>query len=161
MKTLYIMRHAKSSWDFDVSDEKRPLNSRGENDASLVGKELKSLIKPLDKVLCSPAVRAHSTANIVLEHLGVSSSKFSLEQDLYDFGGNQVIEVVKKCNNDINTLMIFGHNHAFTSIVNLYGSEKIDNLPTAGVVGIEFDITSWKDMSVGKNLLKIFPKSLK
>ncbi len=161
MKTLYMMRHAKSSWDFDVSDEQRPLNKRGLNDASLVGKELKTLIKPLDKVLSSPAVRAHSTAKIVLGYLGIPDTIFSLEEDLYDFGGNQVIEVIKNCNDNIDTLMIFGHNHAFTSIVNLYGSEKIDNLPTAGLVCIEFDISSWKNINVGKTLLKIFPKSLR
>ncbi|GAA4278794.1 SixA phosphatase family protein [Aquimarina mytili] len=161
MKTLYIIRHAKSSWDYDVSDEMRPLNKRGLNDAALIGKELKTLIKPVDKIISSPAVRAHSTAKIVMEHLDVDKSIFSLEPDLYDFGGQNVIEVIKNCNDNIDTLMIFGHNHALTSISNLYGSEKIDNLPTAGVVGIEFDTTSWKNINVGKNLLIIFPKSLR
>ncbi len=161
MKTLYIVRHAKSSWEFDVSDENRPLNKRGVKDAELVGKELKTLIKTVDKILCSPAVRAHSTAKIIVDQLDVSDDIFSLEPDLYDFGGHKVVDVIKNCGDEINTLMIFGHNHAFTSIANLYGSEAIDNLPTAGVVGIEFDCNKWNDINVGKTLLTIFPKSLK
>ncbi len=161
MKTLYIIRHAKSSWDYDVSDEMRPLNKRGFNDAELIGKELKTLIKPIDKILSSPAVRAHSTAKIVVEHLDVDKDIFSLEPNLYDFGGQDVIEVIKNCDDTINTLMVFGHNHALTSIANLYGSEKIDNLPTAGVVEIEFDTDHWKKITVGKTLLTIFPKSLR
>ncbi|MEW7291969.1 SixA phosphatase family protein [Aquimarina sp. 2304DJ70-9] len=161
MKTLYIIRHAKSSWEFDVSDEDRPLNKRGVKDAGLIGEELKTLIKPVDKILCSPAVRAHSTAKIIVDQLDISSTIFSLEPDLYDFGGHKVVDVIKNCEDKINTLMIFGHNHAFTSIANLYGSERIDNLPTAGVVGIEFDCNKWKDINVGKTLLTIFPKSLK
>ncbi len=161
MKTLYIIRHAKSSWDYDVSDEMRPLNKRGFNDAELIGKELKTLIKPIDKILSSPAVRAHSTAKIVIEHLDVDKDIFSLEPNLYDFGGQDVIEVIKNCDDTINTLMVFGHNHALTSIANLYGSKKIDNLPTAGVVEIEFDTDHWKKITVGKTLLTIFPKSLR
>lgn len=161
MKTLYIIRHAKSSWEFDVSDDKRPLNDRGVRDAGLVGEHLKTLVEPIDKVLCSPAKRAHSTAKIIVSHLHVSESVFSLEPNLYDFEGAQVIDVIKNCHDDINTLMIFGHNHAFTSIVNLYGDQHIDNLPTAGVVAIEFDVDTWQNISVGKTLLTIFPKSLR
>ncbi|WP_074406351.1 MULTISPECIES: SixA phosphatase family protein [Aquimarina] len=161
MKTLYIIRHAKSSWEFDVSDDKRPLNDRGVRDAGLVGEHLKTLVKPIDKVLCSPAKRAYSTAKIIVSHLDIPENIFSLEPKLYDFEGTQVIDVIKNCHNDINTLMIFGHNHAFTSIANLFGDQHIDNLPTAGVVAIEFEVDMWQNISVGKNLLTIFPKSLR
>ncbi len=161
MKTLYMIRHAKSSWEFDVSDDKRPLNSKGLKDAELIGKELKTLIKPIDKILCSPAERAYSTAKIILKHLNVSDDIFSLEPDLYDFSGGQVVEVIQNCGDEIDTLMIFGHNHAFTSIANLFGSEEIDNVPTAGVVAIEFDVKSWKNINVGKTLIKLYPKSLR
>ncbi|WP_299439478.1 histidine phosphatase family protein [uncultured Aquimarina sp.] len=161
MKTLYIIRHAKSSWEFDLQDHERPLNNRGLRDADLVGKNLKTLIKPVDKVLSSDAERAKTTAKIILDNLDLDDDIFSLESKLYDFNGHQVIEVIKSCDEDVNTLMIFGHNHAFTSIANLYGSEVIDNLPTAGVVGIQFDVNNWKDISVGKTVLTIFPKELR
>ncbi len=161
MKTLYMIRHAKSSWEFDLPDEKRPLNQRGLRDADLVGKELKTLVESIDKVLCSPAERAHSTAKIVLRHLNIPDNVFNLESRLYDFGGSLVIDVIKNCDDSVDTLMIFGHNHAFTSIANFYGSESIDNVPTAGVVVIQFDVEKWKNINVGKTLLKIYPKSLR
>lgn len=161
MKTLYIIRHAKSSWEFDLDDHKRPLNKRGLKDADLIGKQLKMLIKPVDMVLSSDAERAKTTARIILDNLTIDEDVFSLESKLYDFGGHKAIEVVKNCPDEIETLMIFGHNHAFTSIANLYGSQVIDNLPTAGVVGIEFDVDNWKDISVGKTVLTLFPKELR
>ena len=161
MKTLYLIRHAKSSWEFDVPDDKRPLSKRGLRDADLIGKKLKTLIKPIDKALCSPAERAYATAKIIINNLNIADEIFELEPDLYDFGGHKVMEVIKRCDNKINTLMIFGHNHAFTSLTNLLGSDKIDNLPTSGVVVIQFDVEKWQNISVGKTLLKIFPKSLR
>lgn len=161
MKTLYIIRHAKSSWEFDLEDHKRPLNNRGVKDADRIGEQLKSLIKPIDKALSSDAVRARTTAKIILDHLNVEKDTFNLEPKLYDFDGHQVVEVIKNCENYVDTLLIFGHNHAFTSIVNLYGDQKIDNLPTAGVVGIQFDIDNWADIGVGKNILTLFPKDLR
>ncbi|MHA7057176.1 SixA phosphatase family protein [Aquimarina sp. M1] len=161
MKTLYIIRHAKSSWEFDLEDHKRPLNKRGLRDADLIGKQLKNLVKSVDKVLSSDAVRAKTTAKIIFEHLDFPKDIFSLEPKLYDFNGHQVIEVIKNCNDKINDLIIFGHNHAFTSIANLYGDKTIDNLPTAGVVGIQFDVDRWKSIDVGKTVLTLFPKELR
>ncbi|MBW1296082.1 SixA phosphatase family protein [Aquimarina litoralis] len=161
MKTLYIIRHAKSSWEFDLEDHKRPLNKRGLNDADLIGKELKTRITTVDRVLSSDAVRAKTTAQIITDHLDIDDQIFSLEPKLYDFSGHQVVEVIKSCDNQVDTLLIFGHNHAFTSIVNLYGNQMIDNLPTAGVVGIQFDVDDWSDISVGKNILTLFPKDLR
>ncbi|WP_344926603.1 SixA phosphatase family protein [Aquimarina addita] len=161
MKTLYIIRHAKSSWEYDVEDRNRPLNERGVNDAGLIGKKLISLINPVDQVLCSDAKRTQMTADIVLSHLTIDRSVFSLEPKLYDFDGHQVIEVIKSCSNQVSSLMIFGHNHALTSIVNMFGSEIIYNLPTAGVVAIHFDVEEWQNISVGKNLFTLFPKELR
>ncbi|MFD2562082.1 SixA phosphatase family protein [Aquimarina rubra] len=161
MKTLYIIRHAKSSWEFDLEDHKRPLNKRGLNDADLIGKKLKTLVKSVDQILSSDAERAKTTARIVLDNLDFPESIFMLEPKLYDFSGHQVVEVIKNCNDEINDLMIFGHNHAFTSIANLYGDKMIDNLPTAGVVGIWFDVDSWKNINVGKTVLTLFPKELR
>ncbi len=161
MKTLYLIRHAKSSWEFDVSDENRPLNERGFKDANLIGEKLKDIVNTVDRAISSPAKRAHTTAEIILKHLGLPDEVFDLEPDLYDFEGYGVMEAVKKCDDAIQTLMIFGHNHAFTSIANFYGDQRIDNLPTAGVVKIQFDIEKWKDIGVGKTLLIVSPKMLK
>ncbi|WP_082422525.1 SixA phosphatase family protein [Aquimarina longa] len=161
MKTLYMIRHAKSSWEFDLPDIKRPLNEKGLRDAELVGEELKTLIKSLDMVLCSPAERARTTARIITSHLDISEGIFHLEPNLYDFEGSMVIDIIKKCNDQINSLMIFGHNHAFTSIANFFGDKHIDNLPTTGVVVMEFEDDKWSTISVGKTLRVITPKILR
>ncbi len=161
MKTLYCIRHAKSSWEFDLEDHKRPLNQRGIKDANLIAHKLKTIIKSIDIVKSSHAERAKQTAKIVLEHLDFPDEILTLEPNLYDFSGQQVIEVIKNTDSTVDTLMIFGHNHAFTSIVNRYGSTMIVNLPTAGVVVIQFDVLKWEDINVGKTLLTIFPKELR
>lgn len=161
MKTLYIMRHAKSSWELDLADHDRPLNDRGNTDAHLVGKALKSKIKPVDRYICSTANRAYTTAKIVLSCLDVDEEKLTKEPKLYDFEGHQVIDIIKGTDDDVDTLMIFGHNYAFTSIVNLYGGIRLDNLPTAGLVAITFDTDHWNQIDIGKTILTIFPKSLK
>ncbi len=161
MKTVYLIRHAKSSWELDLSDIDRPLNERGIKDAELIGKELKILNTKVDKVYCSPAERTRKTASIILEHLDLSGKLFIIEQKLYDFEGSKVIEVIKNCDDNIKSLMIFGHNYALTSISNLFGDKIIDNLPTVGVVSINFEENSWKDINTGRTVLTIFPKSLK
>jgi len=162
LKTLYFIRHAKSSWEFDVSDDKRPLNEKGLHDAGLIGKELKEKItKKLDRILCSPAERAYTTAQIVLDHMDIKEDLFSVEPRLYDFAGGLVTEVIQECDDDINTLMIFGHNHAFTYLANQYGDLVIDNIPTAGVVAIEFDVAQWGNITKGKTIFTLYPKSLR
>jgi len=161
MKTLYLIRHAKSSWDFDLEDHERPLNERGQNDANLIGAELKVKIENIDKIICSSAVRALSTAKIILKHLDIDDSEMEIMDALYDFEGNQVVEVIKNCDDRINQLMLFGHNHAFTSLSNLLGTARIDNLPTAGVVKIEFDIQHWRQISEGKTKEVLYPKLFK
>ena len=161
MKTLYIIRHAKSSWELDVKDHSRPLNEQGLNDAELIGKKLKTIVHNVDKIISSDAQRAKSTAQIILNHLDFSNDIFQLEPRLYDFDGNQVIDVIKKCDDSIDTLMIFGHNYALTSIVNSFGSILIDNLPTAGVVAIKFKVSTWENINKGKTILTVFPKELR
>ena len=161
MKKLYMIRHAKSSWKFDLEDHKRPLKERGLKDAERIGKKLQTIVKSVDKIVSSDAVRAKTTAMIVLQNMGIELSNLQLEPRLYDFNGEQVMKVIKETDNDIDSLMIFGHNHAFTSLVNSLGDKRIDNLPTAGVAVFEFDIEDWQSLGVGKNLLMIFPKSLR
>ncbi|RZS93741.1 SixA phosphatase family protein [Aquimarina brevivitae] len=161
MKTLYLIRHAKSSWEYNLPDEERPLNERGENDAKLMGQFLSDIDKPIDLVRSSPANRALTTAKIVTEYLGISEEDIIITEDLYDFQGYQVLDCIKNTDDKVNYLLIFGHNHAFTSLCNTLGDKQIDNLPTAGFVEIQFDVDHWKDIKVGKNLLSIFPKALK
>ncbi|TGV01139.1 SixA phosphatase family protein [Flavivirga rizhaonensis] len=161
MKKLIIVRHAKSSWKHNVIDHERPLNERGFKDANLVSENLKGSGLKVDLVLSSDAMRAKTTANIFTSNLNIDESIVRLNHDLYDFSGSHLIEVIKSCDDSVDALMIFGHNHAITAFVNTYGSSRIDNVPTSGVVVIEFDIVNWKSLNQGKTIQTLFPRDLK
>ena len=161
MKKLFLIRHAKSSWKFDVEDHERPLNDRGIRDAGLIGEKLCESLSDIDKIVSSGALRAQTTAAIITEKLSAKPLSYDLENRLYDFSGEQVLQYIKSTDASINTLMLFGHNHAFTRLVNTLGDTMIENVPTAGVVGIQFEISDWKQLNVGKTFLTLFPKSLR
>ncbi|WNH12381.1 SixA phosphatase family protein [Thalassobellus suaedae] len=161
MKKLILVRHAKSSWKHNVIDHERPLNDRGVNDANLVSKALKSNLPDLDLLLSSDSIRTKTTVEIFIDNLGFTDEKVCFNHDLYDFEGRNLLRVIKDCEDSINNLMIFGHNHAITAFVNTYGNQFIDNVPTCGVVIIEFNIKNWKDLKAGKTLFTLFPKDLK
>ena len=161
MKKLILVRHAKSSWENNLSDHDRPLNDRGIADAILVSNHIKESDFSADLVLSSDAVRAKTTAKIFVENLQIEASIFHLENDLYDFSGSQLLHLIKNCDNSINTLMIFGHNHAVTAFVNTFGDIPIDNVPTCGVVSIVFDIDNWENIAKGETVSTLFPRDLK
>lgn len=161
MKTLILVRHGKSSWEFNVSDLERPLKSRGFTDAHLVASEfLKSHDLP-ERIFSSPAKRALTTCKVFTKVFGLSEDMISISDRLYDFGGENVINFLKNLSNNINSVMIFGHNHAFTSISNIFGSKFMDNLPTSGLVKINLVIDDWWDLKQGKTEVVIIPKELK
>ncbi|WP_353780041.1 histidine phosphatase family protein [Winogradskyella sp. 3972H.M.0a.05] len=161
MKTLVLIRHGKSSWEYDVSDRERPLKNRGINDIALVSKAFKAIDFNLDFVYSSPANRALNTCKLFMTHLGIKEEKLLIVEDLYDFGGQSVINFIKSLDDNYKNIIIFGHNHAFTSISNIFGDKFIDNLPTSGLVMIEFEIDNWKSLQQGKTKLTIFPKQFK
>ncbi|WP_242158524.1 SixA phosphatase family protein [Aestuariivivens sediminis] len=161
MKTLILIRHAKSSWEHDVIDHERPLNDRGYRDAKLVSNHISTKNLTPDLVLVSDATRTRLTADAFIEAFPISMDKVQYNYDLYDFSGYNLTKVIKNCPSDINQLMVFGHNHAITAFVNTYGSKYIDNVPTCGVVVIDFDIQYWENLKQGITREVIFPKHLK
>lgn len=161
MKSITLVRHAKSSWKYDVTDRERPLKSRGKNDAKLVSLEYLKHNLAVDKVFSSPAKRAYTTCQIFSKHVGFNINEVAVIDDLYDFGGENVISYIKSLSNDIDSIMIFGHNHAFTSISNIFGTAYMENLPTSGLVKIDFEIEDWKDIKKGVTKLIIIPKELR
>jgi phosphohistidine phosphatase len=161
MKTLYMVRHAKSSWKHDVIDHQRPLKGRGENDGKLVSAHIKDIVKPPQRIITSDAVRALSTAMFFKEAFGLSDRDFETNHSLYDFSGQNVINIIKNMPNSMDRVMIVGHNHAFTSIANMLGNSYIDNVPTCGFVQLEFDENEWSKITTGKTVMTLFPKELK
>ena len=161
MKKLYLVRHAKSSWKHNLPDHQRPLKKRGYSDAHLVSNHIKDKIDKPDKVMSSDAVRAKTTASIFIDNMGLSEDDITLDNQLYDFSGSDLTRVISECDNDIDSLMVFGHNHAMTAFVNTFGDKHVGNVPTSGFTAIELDIDSWKDLKPGKTTLQVFPKELK
>ena len=161
MKKLTIVRHAKSSWEYDVIDHERPLTERGTTDAGIVSNELKKVSFSPDFVITSDALRAKSTAGIFVANLNISSDIFKQSHELYDFSGEKLLAEIKAIDNTFNTVMVFGHNHVLTYFVNTFGNKYIDNVPTSGVVIIEFDIDDWKYLTKGNTIKTIFPRDFR
>ncbi|MBM1107858.1 histidine phosphatase family protein [Aurantibacter crassamenti] len=161
MKKILLVRHGKSSWEYSVSDRDRPLSERGINDALLVSTEVLSNNLEIDAVYSSPANRALHTCTIFLRQLNFPFEKLEVVNELYDFSGDDVLQFIRNIKKDINTVMIFGHNHAFTHIANSLGNTYIDNVPTSGYVALEFKVEDWSKISKGTTLQTIFPKHLR
>ena len=157
MKNLFIIRHAKSSWDnTDMSDFERPLNKRGKRDAPFMGKLLSKKKIKVDAIISSPALRALSTAEIFAEQMEFPVKDIIKEEGIYESGIKELEDIVRKLSNEYSTVMLFGHNPTLTSFSNHIGNKCLDNLPTCAIVGIEFDINNWKEVERGKGKTFLF-----
>ena len=161
MKTLILVRHGKSSWNYSVGDKDRPLLERGITDALLVSNKFHEQALRIDSIFSSPANRALHTAMIFCRQMYFPLNQFQVSESLYDFSGEEVLHFIKKMDNKLDTIMILGHNHAFTHIANSLGNTYIDNVPTSGLVHLEFDVEDWKSLEKGITKQTIFPKQLR
>jgi phosphohistidine phosphatase len=163
MKKLFVVRHAKSSWDFpELDDFDRPLNKRGKKSAPEMGKRLaKRGVKP-DAMITSSAKRALSTARQIAKALLFPKSEIAKEDQFYHGSNQDVIEILQNVDDKISTLMIFGHNPGLTDLVNYLSDSNVYNIPTCGVAEIDFEISTWKLLGKQKGkLVKFdFPKKV-
>lgn len=150
MKTLILVRHAKSSWaDEELSDQMRPLNKRGKRDAPVMGKRLaKRGIKP-DLMLSSSAVRALATARVVAGALGYPEESIASLGQLYLALPGDILHVIHELDNQLDCVMLFGHNPGFTQLANWFSPTLISNVPTCGVIEVRFDIERWSLVGQG------------
>lgn len=160
MKTLYLIRHAKSSWDdIDLSDIDRPLNERGKKDAPRMGKRLKEKNIFPDLILTSPAIRAFETCKIIAKILGYSEEKIKTDKRLYHANEDQLLKVVQgieDLNDTEEVVLVFGHNPGLTDFANALLSQTIDNIPTCGVIESKVRVKSWKETKFGSGDMKFF-----
>jgi len=112
------------------------------------------------EIWSSTAVRASETAFIFCDSVGILPSKIQFKDSLYTFNESELEKEIKKCNNEKNKLILFGHNEAITNFVNKFGDETIFNVPTAGLVFLQFDVKNWVNINKGKTIKKIFPKEI-
>lgn len=148
MKTIYFIRHAKSSWDdMSLSDVERPLNQRGFRDAPFMAKMLKGKGASIDQFISSPAVRAFTTATYFSEEFGLPTDAIRQEPFIYHSFLQEVLQFVNELEDDLQTVCIFGHNPTFTSIANHFSEEFIANVPTCGIIKVESQAKHWADVS--------------
>ena len=160
MKTLYLVRHAKSSWEFDVIDHERPLNERGLKDAPKMAAHIAEKMPKPDLMMSSDALRARTTAVFFAKAYQQNDVDIVLNHKMYDFAGQDLVEVIRNVDINVDRLMVFGHNNAMTNFVNIYGDQQIDNVATAAFTAIEFEINNWRDLQPGRTTYHIAPKEL-
>jgi phosphohistidine phosphatase len=162
MKTLILIRHAKSSWDnFDLSDFDRPLNNRGLRDAPRMGKRLKEKDLAPELVISSPANRALTTCTIISETIGFPTERIQKDKAIYHADEDQLLSIVQNLPDFADQVMLYGHNPGFTDFANHLTKSHIDNIPTCGIVACQLNITTWKEVKwgAGKLLFYDFPKN--
>ncbi|WP_159799401.1 histidine phosphatase family protein [Flavobacterium sp. MK4S-17] len=161
MKTLILIRHAKSSWDTPLTDKERPLSNRGINDAHLMACNIEEYLPKSYIVWSSTAKRAKNTAFIFAENLSIPIDTIILKDELYTFDERKLEKVVKNCDNQFDNLILFGHNDAITNFVNTFGNRAIGNVPTAGFVSLLFNEDNWSNIQKGQTEKVLFPSDLK
>lgn len=165
MRTLILLRHAKSSWDDpELDDHERPLNRRGTKDAPRMGEAMAALGLAPDVVLCSDAVRTRATLTLVLSVLGRHPPRVSIEPRLYLAEPAAIMELVRALPADDRQCLVIGHNpgiHALALELTGTGDRKLlaalaTRFPTAGLAVIDLDASSWKDVRPGMGRLREF-----
>lgn len=159
MKNLFLIRHAKSDWGFNVADIDRPLAKRGIEDAQKMASFLKNKL-PDAHVICSVAKRTRQTASIFAETLEWNDNYIHYVKDLYTFDANQLANIIKSQNDCYENCILFGHNDAITTFVNTFGNNYIENVPTCGFVQIAFSVSNWSKITRGVIKNAVFPKQL-
>ncbi|MSP84415.1 MAG: histidine phosphatase family protein [Flavobacteriaceae bacterium] len=161
MKNLTLIRHAKSSWDVPLRDKDRHISNRGIKDAHLVSSNILKYLPEKFVILSSNAKRAIETATIFSQNWSCTFEGIIFMDDLYTFDENQLERTIKSFNNDYENVIVFGHNVAITNFVNKFGDILIENVPTSGLVSINFDCENWNLLNKGKTKKTIFPRDLK
>ncbi len=161
IKNLILIRHAKSSWDSFVQDIERPLAQRGFEDITLVAKESIKFLPAKLMIFSSPAKRARETALIFATTILHPLDCIFFSADLYTFDENKLEKYIKSINNDYDTVILFGHNDAITNFVNKFGTIFIANVPTSGLIWLQFETDNWGKLAKGKTIKVMFPKNLK
>ena len=144
MKTLYVLRHAKSSWDDQsLSDFQRPLNKRGIRTAPFMGELMTSKKLIPDAIISSPAERAKQTAFFVKQAAHLDAG-IQFNQGIYESSTNNLLYIVNGIDDLYSSAMIVGHNPGFEGIVETLSGEY-QRMPTATLAVIDLDIESWSE----------------
>ena len=162
MKTLTILRHAKSSWsDKGLADHDRPLNRRGEKDAPVMAARINDAgIRP-SLIMSSPAIRAWHTARIVAKAISYPLEFLHRENELYLANLDRLLDLFARQDNAFNSVMVVGHNPGLTEFANYLLPEVTDNIPTCGLVALNIDTDNWdlRERKAAELVLYDYPKN--
>lgn len=157
IKTLYLVRHAKSSWkDSSLDDIDRPLNKRGKRDAPRMASRMNKRGVFPDLMISSPALRARITCDVMAGTLEYPKGEIEENDRVYHASESTLLSVVQDVEDTWKTVMVFGHNPGFTDFANSLCDEAIDNIPTCGIVGCKFEVNSWDEIDFGKGRMILF-----
>jgi phosphohistidine phosphatase len=162
LKKLIIIRHSKSSWkNANLSDFERPLNKRGNYDAQLISDFLSNLIQEIDMLHSSSSERTRETAAYFIDKIKIKKCVF--DQSLYHISSENLLNIIRAYDNSLNSAMIIAHNPGLTNFVNTLTDLNLWNLPTTGLVIINFNVDSWEEIqnSSAEVFCRKFPKELK
>lgn len=164
MKTLYLIRHAKSDWGNEqILDFNRPLNNRGYTDAYFQSRKFAKEQQKPDLIISSPATRAFTTACIFAKELNYLADNIRIREKIYEASVNAIQETIAEINDNTDCIMLFGHNPGFTDFFNAISDADTDNIPTCGIMGIHFNMKSWQNIfsERGECFLTLFPKDFR
>ena len=156
LRQLILVRHGKSDWRHSpaIPDFDRPLNSRGKENVPEMAKSLLKQGFTFDFIVSSPAKRAKSTAKRFAKVFNHDQVKF--EPSIYESNSNNLLKLVNGLDNQFQKVIMFGHNPGFTDFVNQLSKAEIYNIPTSGIVVINFPFHSWEMVSMGTGELALF-----
>jgi len=153
MKTLVLLRHAKSSWkDPYLSDHDRPLNKRGKRDAPLMAKRYNYSFPKPELVLCSSSTRTKETIAFFALELGLQPDQIEIDRTLYHADAYTILEEVKKVDTSVQTVMVVGHNPGITILANMLQPGITENVPTCGILVFTSKDDTWASFSEGKDI---------
>ena len=163
MKTLYIVRHAKSSWDFtELPDIERPITEKGIFNTKKIVTELNNKNIRLDLIICSHSKRTYETAKLLATGLNYTIEKIVVSKAIYRVDTDDIFNLIFGVKDNVDSLMIVGHNPTLTQFANIFLEEKIELLPTSGIISINFEADNWNDIINVPHKINftIFPKQL-
>jgi phosphohistidine phosphatase len=159
MKTLILVRHAKSSHTYGVSsDFDRPLNDRGFREAAEMGKKLFKKKIPIDQFVSSPAVRAKTTAELFAAEYERKLKEIFFIPALYHASQENFLELIRELEDKYQHIALFSHNPGITEFASSISTTHISHMPTCSVFAVTSPIISWKDFSNAENTYLFFYK---
>jgi len=157
LKRLTLVRHAKSSWkDPELADFDRPLSKRGKQDAPLMGERLAAMDQIPELLVSSPARRASKTARLLARELKIADERLIFKPEIYEAEPAVLLEVVRDLDDRWKHVLLVGHNPGLTEIGNLLADCGIENIPTCGVLCLDFDVESWEKIGPGSGTLVFY-----